>query len=99
VQPIQQCCSTRNASNAPPAYGGGNFVDLSLRVKIIGAKGTLLAHRPDYIHGSTRLCGTQSYGVSIPFSERLEKAYKVANMGYIEITPGKGTGLEEEDEE
>ncbi|KAJ7848569.1 hypothetical protein B0H13DRAFT_2090054, partial [Mycena leptocephala] len=62
-----------------PEYGGGNFVDLTLKVKVIQATGTILAHRPNTIHETTRLCGARSCGFTIPFTERLHEGFKMSH--------------------
>lgn len=68
-------------ADAQPIYGGGNFVDLTLKVKVIQEAGTLLAHRPDFPHGSTQLCGAHSLGTTIPFTERTLRAFRARSGG------------------
>ncbi|KAJ7213132.1 hypothetical protein GGX14DRAFT_620293 [Mycena pura] len=65
----------------PPFSGGGNFVDLTLKVKVLQATGTLLAHRPDYPHGTTRLCGAHGLGTTIPFTSRVLTAFQTREEG------------------
>lgn len=72
-----------------PEYGGGNFVDLTLKVKVIQATGTILAHRPNTIHGTTRLCGARSCGFTIPFTERLHEGLKMSHSE-MDIVSGEG---------
>jgi hypothetical protein len=65
-----------------PAYGGGNFIDTSLKVKVIQAPGTLLAHRPEFMHGTSRLCGTRVCGMTIPFTLRVKEQFdKMVALG------------------
>ncbi|KAJ7914206.1 hypothetical protein B0H13DRAFT_2463133 [Mycena leptocephala] len=72
-----------------PEYGGGNFVDLTLKVKVIQATGTILAHRPNTIHETTRLCGARSCGFTIPFTERLHEGFKMSHSE-MDIVSGEG---------
>ncbi|KAJ7937640.1 hypothetical protein B0H13DRAFT_2412721 [Mycena leptocephala] len=72
-----------------PECGGGNFVDLTLKVKVIQATGTILAHRPNTIHGTTRLCGARSCGFTIPFTERLLEGFKMSHSE-MDIVSGEG---------
>ncbi|KAK6971426.1 hypothetical protein R3P38DRAFT_2479492, partial [Favolaschia claudopus] len=51
-----------------PAAGGGNFVDMSLRVVVEQATGTLFIFDPTHKHGTTRLCGAHNYTESFTFS-------------------------------
>ncbi|KAJ7603371.1 hypothetical protein DFH06DRAFT_1256703 [Mycena polygramma] len=62
-----------------PIDGGGNFVDVSLRVRVKQAAATLMAFRLEYIHGTTRLCRAHSMGYTIPFCTRLLVAFNKAN--------------------
>ncbi|KAJ7026562.1 hypothetical protein C8F04DRAFT_1190374 [Mycena alexandri] len=74
-----------------PMDGGGNFVDLTLMVKVKQARRTLTAFRPQNLHGSTRLCGAHSIGCTIPFCTRLLDAYNIAQKG-TSVVSGEGTG-------
>ena len=73
--------------------GGGNFVDLSLKVVVEMDKGTLTAFRPQFRHGTTRLCGAHSRGCAITFSSHILEAYKIAmRAGGIKVESGTGVG-------
>ncbi|KAJ7156697.1 hypothetical protein C8R46DRAFT_1294394 [Mycena filopes] len=72
---------TQENSNLWPKYGGGNFVDLTLKVKVKQAARTLMAFRPEYLHGTTRLCGAHSMGCTIPFCTRILDAFRKAQAG------------------
>ena len=74
-----------------PDDGGGNFVDTTLMVKVMGAAQTLTAFRPEERHGTTQLCGTHSVGVTIPFCTRLLDAYNKAKEG-ISVESEAGLG-------
>jgi hypothetical protein len=76
-----------------PAGGGGSFVDVSLKVAVKGAKGTMTCFLPEEIHGTTRLCGVHKRGMTIAFSASLAAAYKKAQQGMgVEEGPGAGQG-------
>ena len=74
-----------------PVEGGGNFVDCSLKVKVKQAPRTLMAFRPEYQHGTTRLCGAHSMGCVILFCTHLLYAYKRAMEG-TSVESGAGAG-------
>ncbi|KAF8182167.1 hypothetical protein K438DRAFT_1767491 [Mycena galopus ATCC 62051] len=59
-----------------PSYGGGNFIDHSLKVCIIQAAGTLLGHKLTYKHSTTPLCGTLACGGTIPFTARIKEEFE-----------------------
>lgn len=81
-------------SNLLPG-GGLNFVDVSLRVVVKNSCGTLMAHRPNYPHGTTYGYGTSNLSLSITFSERLAKAWKKKTDDILQsIVSGKGAGPE-----
>ncbi|KAJ7160826.1 hypothetical protein C8R46DRAFT_1223165 [Mycena filopes] len=75
-----------------PAGGGGNFVDLTLKVKVLQAARTLMAFRPNHPHGTTRLCGVHSIGCTIPFCTRLIAAFFKAQAGTT-VVSGAGTDM------
>ncbi|KAK7045248.1 hypothetical protein R3P38DRAFT_3347404 [Favolaschia claudopus] len=74
-----------------PAAGGGNFVDMSLRVVVEQATGTLFIFDPTHKHGTTRLCGAHNYTASFTFSQRIMEAFEKAKLG-AQIEAGKGAG-------
>ncbi|KAJ7898774.1 hypothetical protein B0H13DRAFT_803926 [Mycena leptocephala] len=74
-----------------PAEGGGNFVDVSLKVKVKQSSHTLMAFRPEFMHGTTRLCGAHSMGCTIPFCTRVLEAYNRAKAG-TSVESGEGVG-------
>ena len=74
-----------------PAGGGGSFVDVSLKVVVKGAKGTMTCFLPEEIHGTARLCGVHKRGITIAFSAGLAAAYKKAQEG-MGVEEGAGVG-------
>jgi hypothetical protein len=74
-----------------PAKGGGNFVDITLGVVVQQATGTLMAFKPEYLHGTTRLCGAHNRMCTVAFSSRIAEAFKIASMG-AKVEPGSGAG-------
>ena len=74
-----------------PIGGGGNFVDATLRVVVKQAVGTMMAFMPQYMHGTTRLCGAHNWGCAITFSKHIKDAYDVAVAG-TKVEAGEGAG-------
>jgi hypothetical protein len=74
-----------------PAKGGGNFVDITLGVVVQQATGTLMAFKPEHLHGTTRLCGAHNRMCTITFSSHIAEAFKIASMG-PKVEPGSGAG-------
>jgi hypothetical protein len=68
-----------------PANGGSSFVDLTLGVVVRQTKGTMMAIRPEFLHGTTKSYGGYNVGYSIPFSKRLGDAWEKAQEGLIEV--------------
>ncbi|KAJ7650551.1 hypothetical protein FB45DRAFT_1077286 [Roridomyces roridus] len=71
---------TRQSKAVPTVHNpqlphGGNFVDLSLKVLVQQATGTLLAHCPEYLHGTTELAGIHACGITIPFTLRVKQQF------------------------
>ncbi|KAL0953056.1 hypothetical protein HGRIS_007257 [Hohenbuehelia grisea] len=58
--------------------GGNAYADLSLKVVVIPAAGTMLAHRPRAFHVTTfaKAKGSGTAGFTIAFTEHVAKAYK-----------------------
>jgi len=77
--------------DAWPSGGGGNFVDITLRVVVKQAAGTLLLFQPEYLHGTTRLCGAHNRLCVITFSTHILKAYQIAVEG-TKLEAGDGAG-------
>ncbi|KAG8923024.1 hypothetical protein FRC02_011447 [Tulasnella sp. 418] len=83
--------------------GGGNFVDLTLRVLVKQAAGTLIAFKSELPHGTTTLAGAHNRHMSIAFSQHVATAFAKAQQGNEVISGGgaghgqegsnKGTGL------
>ena len=71
--------------------GGGNFVDITLGVVVQQATGTLMAFQPEYLHGTTRLCGAHNRMCTITFSSHIAEAFKIAEKG-TKIKSGAGAG-------
>jgi hypothetical protein len=74
-----------------PTGGGGSFVDVRLKVVIIGAKGTMTGFLPKKIHGTSRLCGVHKRGMTLAFSAGLAAAYKKAQQE-TGVIAGSGAG-------
>ena len=72
--------------------GGGNFVDMSLKVVIEQATDTLLNFDPTRLHVTTWLCEAHNYMVSITFSAHIMAAFKNAEHGMAEAGEGAGDG-------
>ena len=74
-----------------PEDGGGNFVDLTLHIVVKQATGTLMAFKPEFPHGTTRLCGAHNRICAITFSSHILHAYHVAASGDT-VQQGNGAG-------
>lgn len=74
-----------------PEGGGGNFVELTLRVVVRQAQGTMMAFQPKYAHGTTRLCGAHNRVCTITFSSHILQAYQTACAG-TKVDGGSGAG-------
>ncbi|KAK7049483.1 hypothetical protein VNI00_005514 [Paramarasmius palmivorus] len=57
-----------------PAYGGANFVDVSLQVVVVNSAGTLMAFKPSHHHGTTVSGGTTNYYITFAFSKDISDA-------------------------
>ena len=66
-------------------------MDVSLKVAVKGAKGTMTCFLPEETHGTTRLCGVHKRGMTIAFSAGLAAAYRKAQQG-IGVIAGSGAG-------
>lgn len=76
-----------------PVGGGGNFVDMTLKVVVKQATGTLFTFDPTFPHGTTRLCGAHNRTITIAFSAHIQEAFERAKMGfYNESGAGAGDG-------
>ncbi|KAL0946059.1 hypothetical protein HGRIS_012332 [Hohenbuehelia grisea] len=71
--------------------GGNSYVDLSLKVVVLPASGTLIAHRPRGYHATTvaKGKGSGTAGFTVAFTERVAKAYAefVASKGVGAVIP------------
>jgi hypothetical protein len=56
-------------------------VDLTLRVVIRPAKGTLSAWKPGCPHGTTMRFGVYDHGIAIVFSQRVVDEYQKTTQG------------------
>jgi hypothetical protein len=75
--------SKHRAAEVQPEWlagGGGNFINVSLKVIIKGAKGTMVGFLPEHIHSTTRLCGMHKHGMTLAFSSQLTEAFKKAQQ-------------------
>ena len=66
-------------------------MDITLRVVVKQAIGTLLLFQPEYLHGTTQLCGAQNRLCVITFSTHILKAYQIAAEG-TKLKAGDGAG-------
>ncbi|KAF8882084.1 hypothetical protein BD779DRAFT_1473056 [Infundibulicybe gibba] len=75
-----QTRSVSKPSDPGPPGGGGNFVDLSLRVVVKQAQGTMMAFQPEFAHGTTHLCDARNQVATITFSQHIWNAYLEAEQ-------------------
>ncbi|KAK7001162.1 hypothetical protein R3P38DRAFT_3050165 [Favolaschia claudopus] len=87
-----QIDSTSEDFSKRPANGGGNFVDMTLKVVVHQAAGTLFAFNPAMGPGTTRLCDATNYLAAITFSSHIFKAFQMAQTGIIEAEDKAGDG-------
>lgn len=87
---------TKRKPKVRPLLGGGmNFVDVSLRVVVKASCSTLMAHRPNYSHGTTYGYDASNLSLSIAFSERLAKAWAGKTNEVLQgMVSGEGAGPE-----
>ena len=67
---------------------GGNFTDITLRIRVLGAADTVVAFRPSHLHGTTLADPSlQRQGIIFSFSNHIKKAYlkslEVAEQGRL----------------
>ena len=72
---------------------GGNFADISLRVAVKQATGTLMAFQPEFPHATTELAGAHNRICAITFSEHTLKAYEKAKKSARGLIVDSGPGL------
>jgi hypothetical protein len=88
----QVASATHSLTNTSwPVGGGGNFVDVTLGVVVQQATGTLMAFQPEYLHGTTRLCGAHNRTCTITFSTHIAEAFKIA-LKDTKVESGAGAG-------
>ncbi|KAF8960534.1 hypothetical protein BDZ97DRAFT_1704149 [Flammula alnicola] len=75
-----------------PPGGGSSFVDLSLKVVVRQALGTMMAIRPEFMHGTSMGYGAENSGVTISFSERIVEAWETARRLGITVESFQDTG-------
>ncbi|EMD30816.1 hypothetical protein CERSUDRAFT_145806 [Gelatoporia subvermispora B] len=89
-------CVGRNVCPSEPTLlpdGGANFVDASLHVIVKQDVATLMAFKPDFLHGTTLAHGAINYSITIAFSQRLSDAWEQAGEGFeVKSAPGAGEG-------
>ena len=71
-------------------FEGGNFVDLTLRVLVKGARATLVAHDAELPHGTTIGPRIINYGMAIVFTEKLAKFWKKLQDDKCKVKSGSG---------
>ncbi|KAJ7898084.1 hypothetical protein B0H13DRAFT_2275785 [Mycena leptocephala] len=74
-----------------PVSGGGNFVDMTLKVVVKQDAGTMFAFVPTFRHGTACLCGGDT--ITIAFSEHILDAFKKAQEG-VSVEAGEGLAME-----
>ena len=74
-----------------PHKGGGNFVEMSLKVLVKQSPGTLFAFDPTFPHGITWPCNAHNHTITIAYLERLLTAFEKAKQGHL-IKSGKSLG-------
>lgn len=88
--------SARLAESNPkpvvPPGAGGSFVDVSLKVIVKQAQGTMLAFQPDLIHGTTVSHGAVNHIIAVTFCRsvaemRKERETKDGSKTIIESFP------------
>ncbi len=65
-------------------------MDADLRVIVTPAEGTLMAHDPSHMHGTTTTCGWIMAGFALVFSQRLKDAWVAAGQGIRAVLGGTG---------
>ena len=72
--------STSGGQDGPSPYGGANFVDLTLEVGVMAAKGTMIAHRPQFLHATTKGEGYRNRGTSTGVHTAVAAAAALENL-------------------
>lgn len=78
-----------------PLQGGGSFVDASLKVVVRQERGTMIAFRPDHMHGTSIMNGAVNAIISINFSSRVAEAWEKAGhseRAMVIASSGAGEG-------
>ena len=57
------------------AFGGSSFTDIGLKVVVQQDTGTVLAFKPDHLHGTTLSHGAANSIIAITFSRRVSDAW------------------------
>lgn len=77
-----------------PDTRGSSFVDLSLKVVVKQERGTLMAFRSNFLHGTTLACGATNRGMAIAFSQRVVDLWKEARGNEsVEAYEGGDSGV------
>jgi hypothetical protein len=58
-----------------PAIHGSSFVDIGLKVVVRQDTGTVMAFKPDHLHGTTLSRGLANSILAITFSRRVSEAW------------------------
>ena len=87
----EQASTCSHTNTTKQIGGGGNFVDITLGVVVQQATGTLMAFQPEYLHGTTRLCGAHNRMCTITFSSHIAEAFRIAVKG-AKVESGAGAG-------
>ena len=68
-------CADRTLSKPGPSNGGANFVDVGLKVVVQQETGTILAFKPEQLHGTTLSHGGANSIAAVTFSRRVSDAW------------------------
>ncbi|KAJ7573170.1 hypothetical protein C8J56DRAFT_1173958 [Mycena floridula] len=55
---------------------GGNFTDLTLKIVVSSAAATMMAFKPEFLHGTSECEGAVNTGLSMTTTERVRKGYE-----------------------
>ena len=72
--------------------GGGNFVNVTLKVVVKAAVGTLFVFQPDKLHGTTLSYGATNRNMAITFSKHVADGYREMMEKGSSIFAGEGAG-------
>lgn len=74
---------------------GANYVDVTLKIVVLSAPGTIMAFRPNHLHGTSKSYGAVNRGLAITFSRRVTDAYRdldATGKAKFQVESGAGSG-------